>query len=120
MVDLSTRYRIIMIFLMAINVKFMVVVTLYILISTVPLDLFLKMINNFGDTSNKVKTLADQFVYSHTHIIGIGLRGQPPKSLADKSWMYFPDADAPFYRITVFSSYSDDLCKGSYFDFGSV
>ena len=78
------------------------------LISTVPLDLFLKMINKSGDTSNKVKTLADQFVYSHTHIIGIGLRGQPPKSLADKSWMYFPDDDAPFYRITVFSSYSDD------------
>ena len=41
-------------------------------------------------------------------MIGIGLTGQPPESLSKKSWMYFPDSDSPFYRITVFSSYSDD------------
>ena len=78
------------------------------LLTTVPLNIFLRMINDSDSTSQEMKKLADRFVFSHTHVIGIGLRGRPPKSLADKSWMYFPDPDAPFYRITVFSSYSDD------------
>ena len=78
------------------------------LISTAPLDSFLGMIEDTDATSVQMKSLADDFVYTHTHIMGIGLKGQPPAILANKSWMYFPDSDAPFYRITVFSSYSDD------------
>ena len=78
------------------------------LISTVPLDSFLKMLNNADPTSSQMIKLADKLVYSHTHIMGIGLKGQPPHFLANKSWMYFPDSDSPFYRVTVFSQYSDD------------
>ena len=37
--------------------------------------------------------LADELIYSHTHIMGIGLKGQPPHFLANKSWIYFPDSD---------------------------
>jgi len=78
------------------------------LISTVPLDIFVNMINGRGESLEEMKKLTSQLVYSHTHVIGIGLTGQPPPTLASKSWMYFPDSDSPFYRITVFSSYSDD------------
>lgn len=44
--------------------------------------------------------------FSNSHIIGVGLRGQAPKELATKCWMYFPESHFPFYRVTVFSNYS--------------
>ena len=78
------------------------------LISTVPLDIFVKMITGRDGFVEEMKELTSQLVYSHTHVIGFGLTGQPPQILANKSWMYFPDSDSPFYRITVFSSYSED------------
>ena len=78
------------------------------LISTAPLDIFVKMMVGRDESLEEMQKLASHLVYSHTHVIGIGLTGQPPPTLLSKSWMYFPDGDAPFYRITVFSSYSDD------------
>lgn len=78
------------------------------LISTAPLDKFVNMLTGKDKSLGEMKKLASHLVYSHTHVIGIGLTGQPPPMLLSKSWMYFPDSDAPFYRITVFSSYSDD------------
>src|SRR6202008_3787949 len=36
----------------------------------------------------------------------VGLRGSPPESLAGKCWMYFPEENCPFYRVTHFSHYS--------------
>ena len=66
------------------------------------------MISDTDQTSMHMKMLAKEFIYSHTHILGIGFKGQPPQVLVNKSWMYFPDSDSPFYRVTIFSSYSDD------------
>ena len=43
---------------------------------------------------------------SAVHVIGIGLRGQPPESIQKMCWMYFPGAESSFYRVTVFSNYS--------------
>jgi protoporphyrinogen oxidase len=48
----------------------------------------------------------DRFVYSASNIIGVGLKGSPPEKLRTKCWMYFPEDDNPFYRVTVFSNYS--------------
>ena len=79
-----------------------------ILLNTSPLDTLLSMVSDNDSTSLHMKTLANDFVYSHTHVLGIGLKGQPPQFLNDKSWIYFPDSDSPFYRITLFSKYSDD------------
>jgi hypothetical protein len=44
--------------------------------------------------------------WSASNIFGIGLRGAPPEHLRGKCWMYFPEGDCPFYRVTVFSHYS--------------
>ncbi|KAK3740593.1 hypothetical protein QZH41_001063 [Actinostola sp. cb2023] len=74
------------------------------LITTAPLDILI----NMDKKVSKFKYLAKKLVYSHTHVIGIGLKGQAPKHLSDKSWIYFPDSDSPFYRVTVFSKYSAD------------
>jgi protoporphyrinogen oxidase len=49
---------------------------------------------------------AGRLVYSGTNIIGVGLHGQPPEHLRTKCWMYFPENNSPYYRVTVFSNYS--------------
>ncbi len=51
--------------------------------------------------------IAEQgLLYSASHIVGLGMRGQPCSELKSKCWMYFPEDDCPFYRVTVFSNYS--------------
>jgi protoporphyrinogen oxidase len=70
------------------------------LISTIPLNQLLRITN--GGLLKK----EDRFVYSASNIIGVGLKGSPPEKLRTKCWMYFPEDDNPFYRVTVFSNYS--------------
>ena len=43
---------------------------------------------------------------STTHVVGIGLEGVPPESIRKMCWMYFPEPESSFYRVTVFSNYS--------------
>lgn len=43
---------------------------------------------------------------TQTHIVGIGLEGSPPPQLNGHCWSYFPQADIPFYRMTVLSHLS--------------
>ena len=72
------------------------------LISTMPADKLLAVLQDTPELSG----YADQFVHSSSHIIGVGLQGQVPAGLATKCWMYFPEDNSPFYRVTVFSNYS--------------
>lgn len=71
------------------------------LISTVPLNKLIKLAP--GVVRDDV---ADQLVFSSTNIVGVGLDGQPPDHLKTKCWMYFPENNSPYYRVTVFSNYS--------------
>jgi len=43
---------------------------------------------------------------SSTHVVGLGIRGKAPEELRTKCWMYFPEDNCPFYRVTHFSHYS--------------
>lgn len=72
------------------------------LISTIPLDKLVEFSNQiqFRDVVKK------GLLYSSSNIIGIGLKGKVPEHLKTKCWMYFPEGDSPFYRVTVFSNYS--------------
>ena len=45
-------------------------------------------------------------LYSASNIVGVGLNGVLPEHLKTKCWMYFPEDNCPFYRVTVFSNYS--------------
>ncbi len=72
------------------------------LISTMPRDLLLRMLQRRPDLT----ALADRFVHSSSHIVGLGFDGVTPETLGTKCWMYFPEDDTPFYRATVFSNYS--------------
>ena len=73
------------------------------LLSTMPLDVLGKMLT---PTLEGVVTPSSQLLRSHSHIIGVGLKGEMPPKLAKKCWMYFPEDNCPFYRVTVFSHYS--------------
>jgi protoporphyrinogen oxidase len=72
------------------------------LISTMPRDILLQRLK--GETG--LARQASQFVWSSSHIIGVGIKGQVREALRTKCWIYFPEADTPFYRVTVFSNYS--------------
>jgi len=72
-----------------------------VLISTMPID---RLVRTAGLTA--VEPAAAALRFSSSHIVGIGLSGKPPKDLATKCWMYFPEGNCPFYRVTVFSRYS--------------
>jgi len=72
------------------------------LISTLPLS---ELVRRAGRAQFR-GAVERGLLYSSSNIIGIGLSGAPPESLRTKCWMYFPESDCPFYRVTVFSNYS--------------
>jgi protoporphyrinogen oxidase len=87
------------------------------LITTMPLDLLLRRVS--GAVGWAVPTDLSRsgggmvgtahptnLRYSSTHVIGVGLAGPVPERLATKCWIYFPEPQLPFYRVTVFSNYS--------------
>ena len=72
------------------------------LISTLPLTELILMTGQ-----HQLTPLANEgLLHSSSNIIGLGLRGKPAPELATKCWMYFPEDNCPFYRVTVFSNYS--------------
>lgn len=73
------------------------------ILSTMPVSELCKLIT---PESSQLKEKSNQLLYSSSHIVGIGLKGKATPSLADKCWMYFPESNCPFYRVTVFSNYS--------------
>ena len=89
------------------------------LITTMPMDVLLDRIADGGwrmadlchgpnpkSEIRNPKSVADRLRYSSTHVIGVGLAGPVPERLATKCWIYFPEPELPFYRVTVFSNYS--------------
>ncbi|HUV13777.1 MAG TPA: FAD-dependent oxidoreductase [Acidobacteriota bacterium] len=75
------------------------------LITTIPLDVLCFRAQGL---ESETKESARQLISSACHIVGIGLRGPEPKDLDGKCWIYFPDANSPYYRVTVFSRYSPE------------
>ncbi len=72
-----------------------------VLLSTIPLTQLLDYTNPELAALGK-----SALCCSGTHIVGMGLTGRTADKLADKCWLYFPEDNCPFYRVTVFSNYS--------------
>lgn len=72
------------------------------LISSMPLEQTIRLSTDLP----ALRPLAEKFVHSSSHIVGVGFDGAPPDALRTKCWMYFPESETPFYRVTVFSNYS--------------
>jgi protoporphyrinogen oxidase len=73
------------------------------LVSTMPLDRLCALVPSLSQAE---RDLAGALCHSSVHIVGVGLEGPRPETLARKCWMYFPEANSPYYRVTVFSNYS--------------
>ena len=73
------------------------------LVSTMPLDVLCARADGLDAGA---AAAACRLVHSAIHVVGVGLRGGRPETLAKKCWMYFPEAHSPYFRVTVFSNYS--------------
>lgn len=71
------------------------------LLSTVPLTTLCTMGNVIGKFPG-----IDDLGVSSTHVVGVGITGRPSAEMQAKCWMYFPEENCPFYRVTHFSHYS--------------
>lgn len=71
------------------------------LLSTMPLDrLVLDVLENPGPA---LPDAAKRLKHNSSSIHGLGFDGAPPDP---RCWMYFPEDDCPFYRVTNFHNYS--------------
>ncbi len=77
------------------------------LVSTMPLDLLVRALANCPP---QIGAAATRLRHNGVYMVGVGYE----TPLADeKSWMYFPLADAPFYRATNFAKYSPENVPGA-------
>mgnify|MGYP001451766340 CR=1 FL=1 len=70
------------------------------LVTTVPLDIFA---GSCLESPEIVREAAGRLVYNSGLIAGLGFSGKRDDS---KCWMYFPESNSPFYRVTNFHNYS--------------
>lgn len=71
-----------------------------ILINTTPLDFFVAACAQLPE---RVRDAKDDLVHNSGLIVGLGL-GE--RRVDSKCWMYFPESNTPFYRVTNFHNYS--------------
>jgi protoporphyrinogen oxidase len=71
-----------------------------VLVSTVPLDLLVGMT---AACPADVRAAAEALRHNGIQMVGAGLE-QPLAD--DRSWLYFPGPETPFYRVTNFAKYS--------------
>jgi protoporphyrinogen oxidase len=71
-----------------------------VLISTMPLDL---LVNSLCDRPSELATAATKLRHNGVYMVGVGY--ETPLA-DDKSWMYFPQHNTPFYRATNFAKYA--------------
>ena len=71
-----------------------------VLINTTPLDL---LVAKAAPVPDPVRSAADVLVHNGGLIVGLGFAGDRRDS---KCWMYFPESNCPFYRVTNFHNYS--------------
>ena len=71
-----------------------------VLINTSPLDL---LVHACDQAPERLKNAATDLVHNGGLIVGLGIEAarQDPKC-----WMYFPEANSPFYRVTNFHNYA--------------
>src|SRR5207248_2689978 len=98
-----------------------------VLLSAMPLDVLCRDVIN-GEMPRDIKQAAGKLRHSGDYMVGVGIKQPCPST---KSWMYFPESNCPFYRVTYLSNYSPFmtpdkdryyslLCETSYSEFKPV
>jgi protoporphyrinogen oxidase len=75
-----------------------------VLLTTIPMDKFVNMLD--GQTPDAVREQAGRLRHSGSFVVGIGV-DRPVETT--KCWMYFPEDNCPFYRLTYLSNYSPEV-----------
>ena len=70
------------------------------LVSTIPLDL---LVASMSDCPEWLRSAAGALRHNGVYMVGVGY--EAPRA-DEKSWMYFPGPDVPFYRVTNFAKYA--------------
>lgn len=76
------------------------------LITTIPIPELARCI---GDTPPDIWEAVGALHHTEGLFVGIGIADECPSS---KCWMYFPESDSPFYRVTYLSNYSPQVTPG--------
>lgn len=80
------------------------------LISAMPVDVLCKDILK-GAVPATVRDESQRLLHSSGYMVGIGIKRPCPST---KSWMYFPESNCPFYRVTYLSNYSPFMTPEPY------
>jgi len=75
------------------------------LVSTMPLDLLVTRVIS-SEVPPAVREAASRLLHSSGHMVGVGIARPCPST---KCWMYFPEDNCPFYRVTYLSNYSPKM-----------
>jgi UDP-galactopyranose mutase len=75
-----------------------------VLVSTMPLDVLCRDV--IADVPEPVRAAAGRLRHSGGYMVGVGIRRPCPST---KCWMYFPEDNCPFYRVTYLSNYSPHM-----------
>ncbi|MCX5696526.1 MAG: FAD-dependent oxidoreductase [Candidatus Omnitrophica bacterium] len=70
------------------------------LINTGPLN---KLLHFIDGCPKRLLSAANELRHNGVFVVGIGIQRPCP---SDKCWMYFPDSNSPFFRVTYLSNYS--------------
>lgn len=81
-----------------------------VLVSAMPLDVLCRDVLT-GRVPAAIRTSAARLKHSSGYMVGIGLKSRSPGAGTPetKSWMYFPEENCPFYRVTYLSNYSPNM-----------
>jgi protoporphyrinogen oxidase len=71
-----------------------------VLISTLPVD---QLVTWSKGVPRPVREAAGRLAHSSSYIVGVGVARPCP---SEKCWIYFPEENCPFYRVTYLSNYS--------------
>ncbi|UZP66932.1 FAD-dependent oxidoreductase [Desulfovibrio mangrovi] len=71
------------------------------LLNTGPLDLF--VLNSINTPNADLRAAAASLAHNSVYVAGVGVDGMREDPTC---WMYFPENNAPFYRVTNFHNYS--------------
>lgn len=74
-----------------------------VMLNTMPLN---HLVSAMSDVPSAIGAAAAQLSWSGSHIVGIGV-DRPAET--DRNWVYFPEPEVPFYRVTYLSNYSPHL-----------
>jgi protoporphyrinogen oxidase len=80
------------------------------MVSSMPLDVLLRSISDRPD----LNVLADGLVYSHAHLLGLGLEGPLPERLAGVHSFHVPQPDVPMWRVSFPAAFSPRNVPGGH------